>query len=140
MPPVRRSNANGGNNNAAGVAGNNNAAGAAVAAGAPVAMTQQQLTTLLNGILSQINVAGAGRNAARNNAAPTYAVPPERVRNSTTRVMEDSPLGKRFQDGTDVKIAGDEWKKLDQEILGLTNGDVHALRDENIKHPHDNAF
>ena len=118
----------------------NGEVGAAVAAATPVAMTPQQLTDLLNGIVSQINVSGAGRNAARNNAAPSYAIPPERVQNQTTRVMEDSPLGKRFQDGTDVKITEDQWRKLDQEILGLTNADVHALCNENVKHPHDYAF
>ena len=70
---------------------------------AQVAMTQQQLTALLNGILAQMPAAGAGRNAGRNNAAPIYAVPPERVQNPTTGDMEDSPLGKRFQDGTDCR-------------------------------------
>ncbi len=54
--------------------------------------------------------------------------------------MEDSPLGKRYQDGTDVKITDIQWQALDQQILGLTNADVHALRDENVEHPHDYAF
>ena len=84
---------------------------------APIAMTQDQLTALLNGILAQMPVAGGGRPAARNKAAPSYAVPPERV--LVHGVMEDSPLGKRFKDGTDVKITGDQWRKFDQEILGL---------------------
>ena len=113
----------------------NNAAGLA---GAPITMTQAQLTALVNGILAQMPAAGGGRPAARNNAAPSYVVPPERVRSQG--VMVDSPLGKRFKDGTDVKITGGQWQKLDQEILGLTNGDVHALRDENVEYPHDYAF
>ena len=29
---------------------------------------------------------------------------------------------------------------MDQQILGLTNADVHALCDENVEHPHDYAF
>ena len=92
-----------------------------------VTMTQQQLNTLLAGIVAQIN---GGRAAnARNNAAPNYAVPPEQVLNAATGDMEDSPLGKRFQDGTDVKITDIQWQALDQQILGLTNADVHALRD-----------
>ena len=70
-------------------------------------MTQQQLNTLLAGIVAQIN---GGRAAnARNNAAPNYAVPPEQVLNAATGDMEDSPLGKRFQDGTDVKITDVQW-------------------------------
>ena len=77
-----------------------------------VTMTQVQLNALLSGIVAQINAAGAGRGAnPRNNAAPSYAVPPEQLMNPTTGDMEDSPLGKRFQDGMDVKITEDQWKK-----------------------------
>ena len=82
------------------------------AAGAPVAMTQQQLNALLNGIVSQVNAANEARVPnPRNNAAPSYAVPPEQLLNARTGDMEESPLGKRFQDGTDVKITNVQWKE-----------------------------
>ena len=62
-----------------------------------VVMTQQQLNALLNGIIAQVNAANAARVAnPRNNAATSYAVPPEQLLNPTTGDMEDSPLGKRF--------------------------------------------
>ncbi len=125
MPPALR-NANGGNNNAT---------------GAPVAMTQQQLNALLNDIVSQVNAANAARVAnPRNNAVPSYAIPPEQVANAVTGDMKDSPHGKRFKDGIDVKITDVQWQELDQQILGLTNADVHALCNENVEHPHDYAL
>ena len=124
MPPTRSQ------SNNSGSGGNNNAAAV------PVAMTQQQLNALLNGIVAQV---GAARGInPRNNAVPDYNVPPEQV--TVGGVMTDSPLGKRFKDGTDEKITGTQWQELDSQILGLTNADVHALCNEDIKHPHDYAM
>ena len=72
---------------------------------------------------------------ARNNNAPDCTVLPEQKKVGS--VYRVNPLGKRFKDGTDEKITETKWKELDGTILGLTSGDVHALCNANITHPHD---
>ncbi len=98
---------------------------------ANVTLTQQQLTELINNVVAQVTATREGN--ARNNNAPDYIIPPEQKEvGSVYRVI---PLGKWFEKITEAK-----WKELDGTILGLTNGDVHALCDEDITYPHDYAM
>ncbi len=90
---------------------------------------------MISNNVAQVTATRGGN--ARNNNAPDYTVPPEQKKVGS--VYRVNPLGKRFKDGTDEKITDLKWKELDGIILGLTNGDVHALCDEDITYPHDYA-
>ena len=84
---------------------------------------------MITSIVTQVGGGTRGGNA-RNNNVPSYNITPEQVRVGGARdVMTDNPLGRRFKDGTDVKITGTQRKELDDTILNLTNADVHALCD-----------
>ena len=117
--------------NTGGAGGARGAGGAGGVAG-NFTMSAAQMQAFLAQLINQIKSVWP---STRNNAVPNYIVPPK----FDPAIGAVNPDGRRFQEGTDVKVTGAEWRILNEEILQLTNANIHAVRDQDRDYPWDYA-